>query len=212
MKRIAAFTFLLAASAAGCFGQKWEFGGVGGASFLNNVNVTAPAGSAKAGFQPGAVLGAFLGQNLYSHFSGEIRYLYMQSNQRIQSGGTEATFSGNAHLVHYDLVWHTSAEGKRATAFVALGGGMKLFRGTGKEAAYQPNYQYGYMTKTQQIKPMASVGGGVKFKLTPHLYLRAEVRGYITPFPQNIIAAAPGAKFGKILNDIVPTVAVSYEK
>src|SRR5664280_2122440 len=101
MRRIAVTTLLLAAAAASCFGQKWEFGGVGGAGFLSNVNVSSPAGSAKAGFETGGVLGAFVGQNLYPHFSGELRYAYLQNNLHIQSGPTNATFSGNAHVLHY---------------------------------------------------------------------------------------------------------------
>ena len=66
--------------------------------------------------------------------------------------------------------------------------------------------------KTQQLKPMGDVGAGLRFELTPHVFMRTEFRDYITPFPEAIIAPAPGAKFGKILNDIVPTVSLSYEK
>jgi hypothetical protein len=89
---------------------------------------------------------------------------------------------------------------------------MKIFRGTGAQQAYQPNYQFGYMTNTQQLKPMADAGAGLRFELRPGLYMRTEFRDYITAFPTQIIAPAPGAKYGKILNDIVPTVGLSYEK
>jgi hypothetical protein len=70
------------------------------------------------------------------------------------------------------------------------------------------------MTKTQQLKPMADVGAGLRFELRPGLFVRTEFRDYITPFPQQIIApnTNTGAKYGSILNDIVPTVGVSYEK
>jgi hypothetical protein len=43
--------------------------------------------------------------------------------------------------------------------FAAAGGGMRIFQGTGTEAAYQPLSQFGYFTKTRVVKPMASVGG-----------------------------------------------------
>ena len=55
-------------------------------------------------------------------------------------------------------------------------------------------------------------GAGLRFELKPHIFMRTEFRDYVTMFPTQIITPAPGAKFGKILNDIVPTVSVSYEK
>jgi hypothetical protein len=202
----------LAVSAASCFGQQWEFGGVGGAGFLSNVNVSAPAGAATAGFQTGGALGAFASENLYPHWSGEIRYEYLQNDLHIQSGGTNATFAGHEHAVHYDVLWHTNRKGSKMQAFVAFGGGMKLFDGTGKPEAYQPNYQFGYLTNTQQLKPMADVGAGLRFELRPRLYLRMEFRDFITPFPNQVIAPAPGAKYGSILQDFVPMVGISYMK
>jgi hypothetical protein len=212
MRRIAVTTLFLAAAAASCFGQQWEFGGMGGGGFLSNVNVSGPAGSATAGFQTGGAVGGFFGQNLYPHWSGELRYMYLQNDLHIESNGTNATFSGNAQVLHYDVLYHTNKKGSKMQAFVAVGGGMKIFRGTGTEEAYQPNYQFGYMTKAQQLKPMGDAGAGVRFELRPGLYVRTEFRDYITPFPTQIIAPAPGVKYGKILNDIVPTVSLSYEK
>lgn len=212
MRRIAVTTMFLAASAAGCFGQQWEFGGMGGAGFLSNVNVSSPAGSATTGFQTGAAVGGFVGQNLYPHLSGELRYAYLESDLHIASGGTNAIFTGSAHVLHYDLLWHTNRKGSRMQAFAAVGGGMKIFRGTGTEEAYQPNYQFGYMTKTQQLKPMGDIGAGLRFTLTPRLFLRTEFRDYITAFPTQVIAPAPGAKFGNVLHDFVPMMSLSYEK
>jgi hypothetical protein len=171
MQKIAVSVTFLALTAATCFGQKWEFGGVAGAGFLSNVNVSAPAGSATAGFQSGAAFGGFVGQNLYTHLSGELRYNYLQNDLHIKSGGTNATFNGNAHVFHYDLLWHTNRKSSRTQAFVAVGGGLKVFRGTGKEASYQPNSQFGYMTKTQQLKPMGVFGAGLRFQLKPHVFL-----------------------------------------
>jgi hypothetical protein len=211
MKGIAITTLMLAA-AASCFGQQWEFGGVGGAGFLSNVNVSSPVGSATAGFQTGGAFGGFIGQNLYPHWSGELRYVYLQNDLHISAGGANATFTGNAQVLHYDVLYHTNRKGSKMQAFVAVGGGMKIYRGTGAEAAYQPNYQYGYFTKAQQLKPMADAGVGLRFELRPGLYVRTEIRDYVTAFPTSIIAPAPGAKFGKILNDFVPTVGFSYQK
>lgn len=200
---------LLAASAAG-YSQQWEFGGVGGGSFLTNVSVSSPAGAATAGFQPGGAFGAFFGQNLYSHLTGELRYEYLLSNLQLSSGGTTATFSGAAHAVHYDLLWHTTRQEAKVQYFAALGGGMKIFQGTGTEAAYQPLSQFGYFTKTRALKPMVSVGAGLTYALTRRMYLRAEFRDFITMFPKEIITPPAGAKYGSLLQNFVPMVGIDY--
>jgi hypothetical protein len=202
---------LLITASASCFAQQWEVGGTGGAAFLPGVNITSPLGSATTGFKPGITAGAYVGQNLYPHISGEIHYGFLQSNLKLKSGGTEVTFSGLSHVVHYDLVLHTNKKDSRSQYFVAFGGGMRIFTGTGKEAAYQPLSQFAYLTKTQELKPMASVGAGIKYKLSPRVILRTEFRDYITPFPQTLIAPAPGAKIGSILHTFVPMVGIAYE-
>ena len=63
-------TVLLLADAVG-HAQQWEFGGTAGAGFAPGLSVTSPAGSATAGFKPGATFGGFFGQNLYPHVSGD---------------------------------------------------------------------------------------------------------------------------------------------
>jgi len=203
-----AFVLLSAATAA--FAQQWEFGAVGGGGFLSDVSASGPAGSATAGFAPGAAFGAFFGQNLYHNLTGEIRYEYMQNDLRLSSNGQTAQFSGVAHAVHYDLLYHTNRRESHTQFFAAVGGGMKLFRGTGTPEAYQPLSQFGYFTKTQAIKPMLSVGGGLTYQLAPRIFLRAEVRDFITPFPTQIVTPAPGVKYGSLLQDIVPMVGIEY--
>ena len=210
MKTIQLSVLLLAAGVS-AFAQQWEFGGLGGGSFLPGAAVTSSFGAATAGFQSGAAAGAVVGQNLSPHISGEVRYEFLQSNLRLQSGGTEATFSGVAHMIHYDVLFHTNRKGSRTQYFAAVGGGIKIFNGTGHEAAYQPLSQYAYFTKTQVLKPMASVGAGIKYAITPKIILRTEFRDFITMFPKDLITPAPGAKFGGLLHDFVPMVGISYE-
>jgi hypothetical protein len=203
-------SILFIAAAGACFGQQWEFGGVGGAGFLSNVNVSSPLGSAKAGFQPGGAFGAFVGQSISSHIAGEIRYEFLQSNLQLSSGGTTARFNGNAHAVHYDMILHTNRKEAQTQFFAAVGGGMKIFQGTGAEQAFQQLSQYGYFTKTHAVKPMISVGGGITYRLSARMYLRTEVRDFITMFPKEVITPAPGAKYGSLLHDFVPMVGVDY--
>jgi len=210
MKKIVNAAILLVTAAGICMAQTWEFGAVGGGSFLPGVPVSGPAGSATAGFQPGFTAGAFIGQNLYKHLSGEIRYEFTQNGLKLSNGGSSATFSAQEHAVHYDLLWHTAKKESPVQFFAAAGVGMKVFRGTGTEAAYQPLSQFGYFTRTQAVKPMASVGGGLKYQIGQRMYVRAEIRDFITPFPTQLITPAPGNKFGSLLHDIVPMVGIEY--
>ena len=200
---------LLMAASASCFAQQWEVGGTGGAAFLPGVKIASPLGAATTGFQTGIAAGAFVSQNLYPHISGEIHYGFLQSNLKLQSGGTQVTFAGMSHVVHYDLILHTNKKDSRSQYFVAFGGGMRIFTGTGKEAAYQPLSQFAYLTRTQELKPLASVGAGIKYKLSPRVVLRTEFRDYITPFPKTVIAPAPNSKIGSILHTFVPMVGIS---
>jgi hypothetical protein len=211
MKTVGRSTLILAAMGAACFGQQWEFGGSAGGGFLNSVPVSGAVGTATAGFQTGAAFGGYVGFNQSQHIGGEIRYNFLQSNLSLKSGGADASFSGVSHVLAYEVIFKTNRQEGRVQLFAAVGGGMKIFRGTGAEAAYQPLSQFGYFTRTQTVKPMASVGGGVKIALTNKMFLRTEFRDYITAFPTQIITPAPGAKYGTLLHDFVPMVGLGFE-
>ncbi|MGA2146255.1 MAG: hypothetical protein ABSH49_14975 [Bryobacteraceae bacterium] len=199
-----------AAFCAAAFAQQWEVGAVGGASFLNTVPVSSSGGSARAGFAPGVAGGAYFGQNLYSNLSGAIRYDFFQSDLKLSSGGTSATFTGIAHAIHYDLIWHTRRSESATQFYVTVGGGMKLFQGLGSPEAYQPLMQFGYFTKTHAAEPMGTAAAGLTYRLGPRMFLRFEVRDFISPFPTAVLTPAPGAKYGSILNDLTPMVGISY--
>lgn len=203
-------SIVMMSAATAAFAQQWEFGAVGGVGLMNSVSASGSAGSATAGFATGAVAGAYFGQTLNHNLTGEIRYEYFQSDLRLSSNGQSAQFTGSADAIHYDLLYHTNRRESRTQFFAAVGGGMKLFRGSGAQEAYQPLSQFGYFTKTQAIKPLGTVGAGLMYQLTPKVFLRAEVRDFITPFPTQVLTPAPGIKYGSLLMDIVPTVGISY--
>jgi len=211
MKSIGFSILILAAAATAASAQQWEVGGGAGVSFLPGVSASNPTGNATTGFKTGLTAGAYLGQNLYPHISGEIRYDFAMSDLRLSSGGTEATFSGMSHMVQYDVILHTNRPGTHRQYYVLVGGGMRIFQGTGAEQAYQPLSQFAYFTRTHSVKPMAAVGAGIRFRIAPRLFLRTEIRDYITPFPEDVITPAPGTKIGSILQNFVPMVEVSYD-
>jgi Outer membrane protein beta-barrel domain len=203
---ITALAFFCSAALA----QKWEIGGVAGGGFYQNLNVTNAGGSAVTGFQNGPVFGGLVGQNMYRYMSGELHYGFSAQNLKVSGAGAEATFKGMAHVIHYDFLVHTAPLGARVRPFVAGGGGMKIFQGTGNETAYQPLSQFALLTRTQELKPMITVGGGTKFQIAPRVYLRVEFRDQITPFPKNVIAPAPGASIKGWLHDFIPMAGITF--
>jgi hypothetical protein len=206
------FGFTLALLFAGIgAAQEWEVGGMASYGFYHNVDATNPLGSAVTGFSPGGAFGAVAGYNANSILGGEFRYTYEMSNLKLSSGGTSASFNGMAHILGYDLILHPRYKrGRKAQPFLAVGGGMKLYRGTGSEQEFQPLENFALLSKTQQVEPMISFGGGFKMMLSQRVLLRAEVRDYVSPFPKSVIVPLPPTKIGGWLNDFVPMVGISY--
>jgi hypothetical protein len=204
---------LLALAPAAAMAQKWELGVGGGYSFLNSVNATGGPSTAKAGFAPGFAAGAFLGENLYRHVSGEVRYEYMQSNLRLTSGSQTADFTGSAHALHYDVVFHTAGGSEvPVQGFASIGGGLKAFTGRGTESATQPLSQYGYFTKASQVRPMLTGSAGIKVRVSSGVSVRFEVRDFATQFPTDVLAPPPGVKYSKWLNQVVPMFSVVFTR
>jgi len=117
---------------------------------------------------------------------------------------------GDSHLIHYELLFHALGRESRFRPYAAAGGGIRLFRGTGKEYANQPFSDFAVITKANEIKPLISAGGGVKFSLSPSVQLRLEAHDFLTPFPKSVIAPAPGSTIGGWLQDFVVMAGLSF--
>jgi hypothetical protein len=57
---------------------------------------------------------------------------------------------------------------------------------------------------------MGDFGGGVRFSLSKHVFMRVEVRDFVTAFPTQVLMPPANAKYGSILHDIVPMAGLSY--
>ncbi|MCC6861869.1 MAG: hypothetical protein IT158_25075 [Bryobacterales bacterium] len=202
----AASATLLLASAG--LAQKWEAGGAAGGGFYRNLAVTNPAGNATAGLGNGPVFGGYVGHHPYRYMSGELRYSFSAASLKVSGNGEEACFKGQAHAVHYDYLFHAGGREARVRPFAAVGGGVKIFRGTGVETAYQNLQNFALLTRTRQVMPLISVGGGTRIALSPRVWLRVEFRDQITPFPKEVVAPAPGARIKGWLHDFVPMAGV----
>lgn len=205
---VAAFLLAVGAGAPACWAQTWEVGVLGGGSIYNSASVTAGSLTGDVGIKSGAAVGAFVGSNSRL-FGGELRYEYLTGDLKVSSGGNEATYSAMAHAIHYDVLFHLMPLGAPIRPFVEGGAGVKVYEGTGNPtAAGQPLSSLALLTHTHETKGLATVGGGVKLKIGSRMLFRVEVQDFITPFPRQVIAPAPGAKISGILNDIVFTAGL----
>jgi hypothetical protein len=200
---------LIAAIALPAFAQRWELGVGAGAGIYSSQTATARNQTASAGFEPGAAASVYLGQNLYRKWGGEIRYTWQQNEMKLQSGATKATFNGRSQSIHYDVLYHFRKEEDAFRPFIAAGGGMKYYEGTGNEVILQPLSNFAYLTRTAEWQPLISAGGGIKYKFGERMLLRIEARDYMTPFPKKVIAAAPGASLSGWLHDFLILAGLS---
>ena len=74
----------------------------------------------------------------------------------------------------------------------------------------QPLSNFAFLTHTDQVKPLVSLGGGLKFALSDHWQARVDFRDYATPFPEKLFAPAAGAKIHGWLHDFVPLLGVDW--
>jgi hypothetical protein len=198
-------------SSCALLAQKWEVGVAGGGSFYTQQTFTGSVASADASFTTALAASAWLGNDSGQYIGGEIRYDFEAGSPELTGGGAKETLAGQTHAIHYDILFHFTPRNSRVRPFVAAGAGVKIYRGTGEELAYQgPLESVGLLTETQQLKPLISVGGGIKFAVTPSIQLRVEVHDYLTPFPTNVITPNVGTKAGGWIQDLVPMVGLSF--
>jgi hypothetical protein len=210
MRRLTQSMMMAAALPAISLAQEWELGAAGGYGFYHEATVAGPAGQVKAGASAGLAAGGILGQTFYRRIAGEVRYTYRKDNFELSSGSQKATFTGESHALHYDVILHSRPPEAAVRPFLAAGAGVKFYRGLGAERAFQPLNRIAVFTQTHEIKPLLSVGGGIAFKLAGRASLRLDFRDYITPFPKQIIAPVPPGTAGRWLHDFVPMLGVSF--
>lgn len=206
-KAVFALTTLFTLAPA-AFAQRWEVGGGAGGSFYTPVNVTNPALSGQAKIGAGLVASAWVANNITNHWGGEIRYDMGLGDLQLTSGGTKATFSGQTHAVHYDFAYHLRNSEAPFRPYVSFGGGLKMFRGTGTEVASQPLNRLALLTRTTDLRPMVSVGAGLKINAR-RIGFRIEARDSMSPFPSDVIAPAQNSSLGGWVHEFIVSAGIS---
>lgn len=199
------------ATAPAALAQRWEFGVGAGGGFYTAQDVEREDGTtADAKIKPGVAGTVFLGNNTNDWLGGELRYTFQMGDLNLKSGSGEASFGAQSHAIHYDFLWHAASQSATARPYIAFGGGVKIYQGTGSEREFQPLDQFALLTKTRDLRPMGSVGAGVKLRLADRWQLRLDVHDYITPFPKKVIEPNVGSKVSGLVHDIIPMFAIVY--
>ena len=199
---------ILAAPPAQAQGQ-YEFGGLALFSGYTGASVNSGPVGGTVGFQPGVAGGAFLGHTLNDRLGGEIRYLYSWNKMKLSSGGTSTDFNGQSHIINYDVLIYIPHREGRVRPYLAGGGGVKIFEGTGAEQAFQPLSNLALLTHTKETLPTVDFGAGVRIRMGGNKIFRLEFRDYITKVP-NVFAASPGAKISGIMHQWTPAFGFSW--
>jgi outer membrane protein W len=212
MKHFLSLMFLaLAAAVPAAFAQKWEVGIGAGGSFLTSETITNPAGNADATRDPGLALSAWLDNNIGTGlFGGELRYDHENGDLKLSSDGTTVKFASQSNAIHYDFVVNFAPSESAVRPFVSAGAGVKWYTGTGNEQVYQPLSNIAVFSDVRDLRALVSFGAGVKFNIAKSVLLRLEVHDYLTPFPNQLIAPAPGSNVGGWINDIVAMAGIGF--
>jgi opacity protein-like surface antigen len=197
--------------ASACLAQQgWEIGGTLGYGWNRNVRVNGAGAEAAAGIQNRFAAGMVVGEDLYDHIAGEVRYLYQDGDPRLAFGNTRVQVQGQSHTFVYDLLFHVRAPSQRLRPYVAVGAGGKLYRTTGPAPASQPLAQFATLVQEDEWRFVTSIGFGVKYRVHRNVAVRADFRDYIAPFPRKIFVPAQGATGRGLFQQFTPMVGVGY--
>jgi opacity protein-like surface antigen len=198
------------AFAVALYGQQYQIGADIGYGFYRNGTIYSAAGTAEAGIRNRFAAGIDLGYEFSNYVSGQFCYLYHDGHPFLQAPGVKTDIQGQSDALTVELLFHFKPRRRRLRPFVAGGFGAKEYIIAGPEPFPQPIPQIASLTTNDVWKAVFSAGGGVEFRLRPHLLLRAEFRDYLTTFPRQQIVPAPHNTARGIFQQFTPLFGISY--
>jgi opacity protein-like surface antigen len=204
------FAALLTATAQTSTYSQWELGGDFGYGIYRNGTIFSPAGNATAGIRNRFVAGAYLAEDLYDHFSGELHYLYQDGHPFLSTNSVSKDMQGQSHTITYDALFHFKPRDSKLRPFVAAGAGVKGYTVVGPPPVPQPIPAIATLNRINEWKFVASLGGGIKYRLRDHISLRVDFRDYLTQFPKRQISPAANGTARGIFQQFTPTIGVGY--
>ena len=193
-----------------CLAQQYELGGAFGYGVYTDGSVISPGGTATTGIRNRFATGVVFCENLFEHVSGEMRYLYHDGDPFLSTGTVRGNIQGQSHAFNYDVLFQARGRQSRLRPYFAVGVGAKYYVTTGPAPVPQPMPKIAGLVATNQWRALATVGAGVKYRLTDHILMRVDFRDYITPFPTHLIVPAANGTDKGIFHQFTPLFGVSY--
>ena len=190
--------------------QQYELGGAFGYGEYRDVRVISPGGTATAGITNRFATGVVFCENLFEHVSGEMRYLYQDGDPFLTAGALKGSIQGQSHAFNYDVLFHVRGRQSRIRPYVAVGVGAKYYVTTGPAPVPQPMPKIAGLVAANQWRALATVGAGVKVRVTDHILVRGDFRDYVTAFPTHLIVPAANGTDHGIFHQFTPLFGVSY--
>ena len=106
---------------------RWEVGGDVGYGIYRNGTIFSPAGVATAGIRNRFAAGAVVAEDLYEHFTGEIRYQYQDGHPFLSSGSVFKDIQGQSHALTYDALFQIKRRSSKIRPFIVAGVGGKYY-------------------------------------------------------------------------------------
>jgi len=196
--------------ASACFAQPFEIGGAIGYGVYRDGTIFGPGASAQAGIRNRFAAGWLVGEDLYEHFSGEIRYLYQDGHPFLATSSVKSDMQGQSHAFHYDLLFHLTRRDRKLRPFLAAGVGVKGYIVAGPAPNPQALPNIASLVTQDEWKLLVTIGGGVKYRLPKNVVLRGDFLDYLTAFPRRQIAPALNNTARGIFQQFTPMFGVGY--
>jgi opacity protein-like surface antigen len=207
-RRLQATIFILFGATA--LAQPYEVGATVGYGIYHDGTIFSAAGTADAGIRNRFAAGIVLGDDFSKYVSTEFDYLYHDGHPFLQAPGVKSDIQGNSDALTIQLLFHFKPREHRWRPFLAGGVGAKEYVIAGPAPFPQPIPDIASLTTNDVWKVVFTAGGGIKYRLMPHMLLRAEFRDYITTFPRQEIVPAPHNTARGIFEQFTPLFGVSY--
>jgi hypothetical protein len=193
---------------AACFAQHWELGGGFGYGWYHNGSIISTGGTATAGIRNRFAVTGVACEDLFEHFSGEIRYVFQDGDSFLENSVARGTVQAQSHTFTYDVLVQFRERQKKIRPFVAAGVGGKFYETTGPAPLIQPLPRIAGLTTNNQWTAVFDFGGGVKFRIAEHFVIRADLRDYITTFPNRLFSPVANATTRGIFHQVTPMIGV----
>jgi opacity protein-like surface antigen len=196
--------------AGAAFAQQYEIGATSGYGIYRNGSIYSASETVQAGIRNRFAAGILIADQFSNYVTAEFNYLYQDGHPFLKAAGVNTDIQGNSQTLTVGLLFHFKPPRHRWRPFLAGSVGAKDYAIAGPEPFPQPIPQIASLTTNDTWKLVFSVGGGVKYRLLPRTYVRAEFRDYLTTFPRQQIVPAPHNTARGIFEQFTPLFGLSY--